>query len=122
MTNDESVFVFKTNQKAPKYKLVKIDFSESDPKWVDLVEEKDKVLQDVACVNGDKLVINYMQDCKDQLYLYDLKTGKELKKFHTEIGTVLQINGEKEDDFVRWRFISGFKCVNLDEELFLVLL
>lgn len=45
------------------------------------------------------LNINYLS-IKDQLYLYDLKTGKELKKFDTEIGTVLQINGEKKDDFV----------------------
>lgn len=64
MTNDGSVFVFKTNRNAPKYKLVKIDLSEEEPKWVDLVAEKDKVLQDVNCVNEDKLVLNYMQDCK----------------------------------------------------------
>jgi prolyl oligopeptidase len=58
------LFVFKTNKNAPKYKLVTVDLSDPEYKWNDLVEEKDKVLQDVSCVNKDKLLLNYMQDCK----------------------------------------------------------
>ena len=60
------MFVFKTNKNAPKYKLVKIDFSKSsdEPEWTDLVEEKDKVLQDVSSVNNNYMLLNYMLDCK----------------------------------------------------------
>lgn len=99
------MFVFKTNKNAPKYKIVTIDLSKDEPTWTDLIGENEKVLQDVACVNHDKLVLNYMQDCKDQMYLYDLKTGKELKKFETEIGSILQITSEKKHDFVSLNLI-----------------
>lgn len=37
---------------------------------------------------------------KDECYLYDLKTGKELRKFPLEIGTMLEIRGRKKDNFV----------------------
>lgn len=61
------MFTFKTNLNALKYKLVSIDLSEPEPKWKELVEEKEDVLQSVVCVNKNKLVLNYMHDCKVRL-------------------------------------------------------
>ena len=50
--------------------------------------------------DNNKLVLNYMRDCKDELFLYDLVTGKQLKKFHIDIGTVIGINAKKKENFV----------------------
>lgn len=98
--------MFKTNLNALKYKLVSIDLSEANPKFKDFVPEKEDVLQDVSCVNKTKLLVNYMHDCKDEMYLYDLITGKELKKFELEIGTILEISTRKKDNFFFYKFGS----------------
>jgi prolyl oligopeptidase len=92
--------VFLTNLNAPKYKLVSIDLSEPNPQWKELVPEKEDVLQGADCVNKNKLLLNYMHDCKDELFLYDLQSGRELKKFSLEIGTILELNARKKDNFV----------------------
>ena len=90
----------KTNEnKALKYKLVNVDLSLAEPKWASLVAEKSDVLQSVAVFDGTKLILNYMHDCKDELYLYDLLTGKETKKFDIEIGTI-DMGARKQDSFV----------------------
>ncbi len=80
--------------------------SESNPTFKDFIPEKEDVLQDVSCVNKTTLLVNYMHDCKDEMYLYDLNTGKELKKFQLEIGTVLEISTRKKDDFFFYKFGS----------------
>jgi prolyl oligopeptidase len=67
ITNEGSLFIFKSNKNAPKYNLISIDVNEtsSDLKWNVLVAEKsDDVLQTVGCVNKTKLLLNYMHDCK----------------------------------------------------------
>jgi prolyl oligopeptidase len=118
--------VFKTNKNAPKYKLISIDLNDaSGPKWNELVAEKEDVLQYVSCVNKNKLLLDYMHDCKvyigsfrsltklkllfeavdffpfkDELYMYDLLSGKEICKFQIEIGSILSLSGRKKDDFV----------------------
>ena len=100
ITNEGSVVTLKTNEnKALKYKLVNVDLSLAEPKWASLVAEKSDVLQSVAVFDGTKLILNYMHDCKDELYLYDLLTGKETKKFDIEIGTI-DMGARKQDSFV----------------------
>jgi hypothetical protein len=37
---------------------------------------------------------------KDELYLYDLLSGKQLKKFDIDIGTILSMSTKKKYDFV----------------------
>jgi prolyl oligopeptidase len=59
-----SVFTFKTNQNALKYKLVSVDLSQSEPTWETLVDETADVLQSVGCFNQTYLILNYMHDCK----------------------------------------------------------
>ena len=67
VTNDGTVFVFKTNLNALRYKLIRIDLSEQNPKWTDLIPEKEDVIESVKCINQNKLVICYMHDCKVRL-------------------------------------------------------
>jgi len=62
------VITCKTNESgALKYKLVTCDLKE--PQWKTLVAETEDVLQTVAAFDNDKLILNYMHDCKDELYL-----------------------------------------------------
>jgi prolyl oligopeptidase len=107
VANHGSKFIFKTNLGAQNYKLVSIDLSEGEkPEWKELMAESENVLQYVAAVNKTKLLVNYMRDCKDELYLYDLETGKQLKKFALEIGTILELSCRKKDDSFFFKFGS----------------
>lgn len=43
ITNEGTVFTFKTNRNAPKYKLINIDFSDPvESRWKELVPEHEK--------------------------------------------------------------------------------
>jgi prolyl oligopeptidase len=108
VTNEGSTFTFKTNQDAPNYKLVSVDLSESTNwKFIDLVKERpDDVLEEIVCVNRTKLLLNYMHDCKNELYLYDLLTGAQLKKFNIDIGSILELSGHKKQNFFFYKFGS----------------
>ena len=66
VTNEGTVFTFKSNLKAPKYKVLNIDFAKPEPEhWTTLIEEHaDDVLEYVTCINKDKLIVIYMHDVK----------------------------------------------------------
>lgn len=87
ITNEGSLVTFKTNEsKSLRYKLLTLDLANN--KWNTLVPETADVLQSVQVFDQNKLILNYMRDCKDELYLYDLASGQQTKKFNIEIGTV----------------------------------
>jgi hypothetical protein len=65
-----------------------------------LLPENADVLQDATCVNKNQLLVNYLHDCKDELYLYDLSHGKHLYKFDLPIGSILEISCKYDQDFV----------------------
>jgi prolyl oligopeptidase len=72
ITNEGSKFIFKTNFKAPKNKIITVDIDNNHKKesfeWKNLIPEREDVLQGVSCVDNNKLVINYMHDCKVSNY------------------------------------------------------
>ena len=71
-----TVFTFKTNLKAPHYKLITIDMADPQYEKKDLVPESPTdVLNWALCVSKNKLVLNYLQDVKAALFLHDLATG-----------------------------------------------
>ena len=76
-----------------------------------MLPENADVLQDATCVNKNQLLVNYLHDCKDELYLYDLSHGKHLYKFDLPIGSILEISCKYDQDFVCFKnyFIKLFK-------------
>ncbi|KAL8591735.1 hypothetical protein ACOMHN_032277 [Nucella lapillus] len=67
ITNTGSVFVFKTNKDAPRYKLITIDLNNPQPEnWKTLLEQKPQRgrPQWATCVHKDKLVVGYLHDVK----------------------------------------------------------
>lgn len=43
VTNEDTLFTFKTNLDAPRYRLINIDFASSDPSnWKELLPQHDK--------------------------------------------------------------------------------
>ncbi|EPQ29036.1 uncharacterized protein PFL1_03326 [Pseudozyma flocculosa PF-1] len=114
-------FYFLTNKDAPNYRLVycDIDFgrSRAGPVWSlegDDVELRDHIAEDagallssVSLVAQNKLLVVYSRDVKDELYQYDLVTGKRIERLLPDlVGTISQISGRKDDDHAFVQFVS----------------
>ena len=106
ITNTGSKFLFQTNRSAPNYQLIIIDFDHTPnsdnienqdiwPMTTLIAECKDQVLEWAACVNEDKLIICYLKDVKNVLYVHDLSTGDRLHQIPLEIGSVTGVSADK---------------------------
>ena len=106
ITNTGSKFLFRTNRSAPNYQLIIIDFDHTPnsdnienqdiwPMTTLIAECEDQVLEWAACVNEDKLIICYLKDVKNVLYVHDLSTGDRLHQIPLEIGSVTGVSADK---------------------------
>ncbi len=97
-----------TNLNAPNYRLVRVNAANPSPdNWVDILPAKpEMVLTGVTVAHGDKLIVQYMKDASDRLYLYNLD-GTMIKEVELPtIGSVGGISADKEDDFFFYSFTS----------------
>ncbi|XP_014251947.1 prolyl endopeptidase isoform X2 [Cimex lectularius] len=110
VTNTGSKFVFRTNKDAPNYKLIVIDFEHySKENWTTLIpEHSSDVLDWVACVAGDKLVLCYIHDVKNVLHVHNLSDGSFIQELPLEMGTVTGFSGEKKYTELFYDFKSFF--------------
>lgn len=122
IANDGSLFTFRTNKNAPRYKLVRVDLKEPTS-WTEVLQESEKdVLESAVAVNGNQIVVCYLRDVKNVLQLRDLKTGSLLHHLPIDIGTVCNISARRKDKTIFIRFISFlvpgiiYQC-NLEAEI-----
>lgn len=108
ITNEGSIFSFRTNKGAPNYRVVNIDFDEPAlDKWATLIAEDPKnVLDWSSCVNGDKIVLGYIDDVKSVLQVHSLQDGRFLSKFPLAIGNVVGFSGKKKYSEIFYHFVS----------------
>ncbi|XP_031639763.1 prolyl endopeptidase-like [Contarinia nasturtii] len=108
VANMGSKVVFRTNKKAPNYRLVVIDFDNyAEENWTTLIEEDSKdVLRWAHCVDNDKIVISYLHDVKSILQVNSLKTGKLIRMFPLEIGTVIGFEGNHKSSEIFYQLVS----------------
>lgn len=108
ITNEGTVFTFKTNLNSPRYRLINIDFANfSQENWKTLVPEHDHdVLEWAACVNKTKLVLCYLHDVKSTLHVHELASGKRLTTLPLYIGSIVGYSGQKKDTEIFYQFVS----------------
>lgn len=108
ITNEGSLFSFRTNKTAPNYRVVNIDFdSPAMDNWKTLIEEHPKnVLDWSTCVNKDRVVLGYIDDVKSVLQVHSLHDGSFVSKFPLEIGTVVGFSGKKKYSEIFYHFVS----------------
>ncbi|KAK3751996.1 hypothetical protein QZH41_010963 [Actinostola sp. cb2023] len=108
ITNQGTVFTFKTNLKSPRYRLINIDLSQHEQEnWSTLIpEDDDDVLEWAACVKQNLLVLGYLHDVKSVLHLNSLDTGERLMTFPLDIGSVVGYSGNKKDSEIFYQFTS----------------
>ncbi|MCP9263289.1 Prolyl endopeptidase [Dirofilaria immitis] len=90
--NDDDTALILTNHDAPLFKLVRVKMStahEGSSAWETVIpEDKKNRLEWVANVGGDRLVVSYIEDVKNKLYVHCPKTGERFYEIPLEIGTV----------------------------------
>ncbi|KAK9768596.1 hypothetical protein K7432_000658 [Basidiobolus ranarum] len=106
IANDDSLFYFKTNLNAPRYKIVKYDLNNPKEGFVELIPEQKGVLETVRCTNQSNLVTIYLEDVKNVVRIHDLKTGSVLKDIPTPIGTVTSLSTRRQFDELFFSFAS----------------
>ncbi|KAH9616710.1 hypothetical protein KSS87_018152 [Heliosperma pusillum] len=106
IANDDTVFTFRTNKDAPKYKLVRVDLK-SPGIWTDVIPQSENDVLEVALpVNKTQLLVCYLRDVKHVLEVRDLETGSLLHHLPLDIGSVDDISAERKDSVVFFRFTS----------------
>ncbi|KAH8292810.1 hypothetical protein KR054_008277, partial [Drosophila jambulina] len=108
ITNEGSEVYFYTNKDAPKYRVVVIDFaSPAQENWKTLIpEHKKDVLDWAKCVDEDKLLVCYNRDVKNNLQVFELRTGTLIRQLGLDIGTINAISGKKEYSDIFYGFTS----------------
>ncbi|XP_075961859.1 prolyl endopeptidase isoform X1 [Anarhichas minor] len=108
VTNEGSVFTFRSNLDAPRYCLLNIDVQKPDRQhWTTLIPQHDKdVLGFVSCVNQHHLVVNYLHDVKDILQLCELSTGLVVRDLPLDVGSVAGVSCKKNHSDFFYKFTS----------------
>jgi prolyl oligopeptidase len=96
----------RTNYKAPKYRLVKIDTKKpEEANWLDVIPEKKDVMQSVSMIAG-KLVVNYMTDAHSKTEVYSFEGVLDHEVQLPGIGTVSGFSGKKNENIAYYSYTS----------------
>ncbi len=104
--NDGSLFYFRTNLEAPRYRVIGIDVdSPARSSWKEILPQSDDVLESVSLVN-EKLVAVYLEDARSRVALFG-KDGAHLKDVDLPtLGSVSSLSGERKDEEMFFAFQS----------------
>ncbi|XP_044740975.1 prolyl endopeptidase isoform X2 [Chrysoperla carnea] len=107
ITTIDDMHVFRTNRKAPNYRLIGIDVNQPEEEnWKTIVPEHEKdVLYWAMPVNKDQMVICYIQDVKNTLQLHKI-TGEHILNFKLDVGTIAEFSGKKKNSEMFFLFTS----------------
>ncbi|MBW7906760.1 MAG: prolyl oligopeptidase family serine peptidase [Phycisphaerae bacterium] len=105
--NDGPVFYFRTDNGAPRYRLVAIDTRQPDPgQWQEIIPQSEDTLQDVSFVNN-MFVASYLHDARSLVRIFD-QSGKHVRDVDLPgIGTASGFGGKRHDTETFYTF-RGF--------------
>ena len=98
--------LIKTNDGAPKWKLVLVDpMNPAKENWQEIIPEKEEVLQSISLVGG-KIVAEYMKNATSVAFIYDFE-GNYLEDLQLPgIGSLSGIRGKKDENVAFYSFTS----------------
>ncbi|XP_063229852.1 prolyl endopeptidase [Bacillus rossius redtenbacheri] len=108
VTNNGRIVFLRTNKDAPNYQLVAMNLDRPEPRhWRSVLRGQEKdVLDWVAPIAGDKMVVCYIRDVTSHLVLCDLETGSQLSALPLSLGTVTQFSGKRRYSEMFYLFTS----------------
>ena len=104
--NRDGVLFFRTNNNAPKGRLIAIDTANPDPEnWTELVAQSDSVLRSSTFVGGNFLV-RYLKDARSQVLVFS-ETGELVREVELPgIGSVSGFSGKADESETFYSFSS----------------
>jgi prolyl oligopeptidase len=87
VTSQDDLLYLKTNFEAANFRLITINIKTKEIKEL-ISENKNDLLEDVTRVYENYFLTRYLSHVKSALYLYDMKTGQQLRKFDLPIGNI----------------------------------
>lgn len=99
-------FYVLTNEKAPRYRVMKVDPAKpAREDWAEIIpQDEDEVLQEIACI-GDRIVTHYSHLAASRLFMFDEK-GKRLSEIELPtVGSIAGLGGEWDGT----EFLYGFQ-------------
>jgi prolyl oligopeptidase len=95
-----------TDLDAPRYKIIEIDLANpSRNHWKEIIPESKDLLEDAELAGG-KLVVKYLVDAKNQLFVFDLDGRRESEIALPAIGTVGTLSGDPDRPELFYMFTS----------------
>jgi prolyl oligopeptidase len=95
-----------TDLNAPRYKVVEIDLTNPGrDHWREIIPESKDLLED-ASVAGGKLVVKYLVDAKNQLFVFDEDGKRESEITLPALGTVGSLSGDPDRPQLFYSFTS----------------
>ncbi|KAL3093669.1 hypothetical protein niasHS_006231 [Heterodera schachtii] len=100
--SDNDSALVSTNKDAPMNKLIRVSLKGGTKQTPQVVipEDRTRLMRFVYPVDGDKLLICYMDNVKDALYVHDLKSGKKLYQIPLPFGSVIMDGSISNNDDV----------------------
>jgi prolyl oligopeptidase len=101
------VFYVRTNEKAPRYKIMKVNTAKpAHEDWTEVIpQDENDVLESIACV-GDRIVGQYMHVATSRLLFFDA-TGQQLAETELPtLGTIAGLGGEWDGKELMYGFQS----------------
>jgi prolyl oligopeptidase len=95
-----------TDLNAARYKIVEIDLmNPNQDHWKDIIPESKDLLEDAALVGG-KLVVKYLVDAKNKLFVFTLDGKRESEINLPTLGTVGALSGDSDRAELFYLFTS----------------
>lgn len=104
--NQGPVFWFRTDNKAPRGRIVKIDIRKpASDQWKVVIPEAAETLQRANLI-GNRLVVDYLKDARSQIGLFDLSGRRLPDVVLPGIGSVAGFGGKRADAETFYSFSS----------------
>jgi prolyl oligopeptidase len=104
---DKENLLVLTNKNAPRFRMIAVDLAKpAEADWKELVPQQ-KDLLEAASIAGDQLILKYLHDVTNRLYVYsrDGKLQTEIK-VENSLGTIDALSGEQKDSLAFFSFTT----------------
>ncbi|KAK6725900.1 hypothetical protein RB195_004304 [Necator americanus] len=103
--HDKESMLILTNREAPNYKLIRVSLKNGST-WDVVPEHKQHRMESAFAAANNRLILTYIEDVKNTLYIHDLATGLRLHGLPLEPGLVYDIVAKKSRTEVFFEFTS----------------